>query len=233
MSAVDKLSRYNDLFSDDKEKAEAFDELAKVFYAGNFGSMTKANIETLMFSIYLEQILKRDEDDFAQYSDYELAKELGIPQSRILNLKVRKQLQYPREFDWQKSLAKISKKARYDDGKIKLQIPDINLYYAIRNEVELQGGYVEMTLTPKLLQIPLKFFMDFILALLEDEERDKVRKILREEFRKENKEAEYIETLPFGKQIKKCGSDVLQNVLSAKLSNVSVNAILKNVIQLL
>ena len=44
------------LFSKD-DKAKAFDEIAKKFYLSNFGSTAKSDIETLMFSIYIERIL--------------------------------------------------------------------------------------------------------------------------------------------------------------------------------
>ena len=43
------------LFSKD-DKAKAFDEIAKKFYLSNFGSTAKSDIETLMFSIYIERI---------------------------------------------------------------------------------------------------------------------------------------------------------------------------------
>lgn len=49
MKNTEKLKRYHELFSDDA-KAEAFDQLADVFYAGNFGTMSKSDIETLMFT---------------------------------------------------------------------------------------------------------------------------------------------------------------------------------------
>ena len=44
---------YKHLFPTESVKAEAFDKIAELFYNCNFGSTTKMNIETLMFSIYL------------------------------------------------------------------------------------------------------------------------------------------------------------------------------------
>ena len=90
MSNEDRLARYKELFSEE-DKARAFDKIANQFYAGNFGTMAKSDMETLMFSIYIEQILSKSEDDFHTYSDFRLAKELGIAQSRVSSLKVKKQ----------------------------------------------------------------------------------------------------------------------------------------------
>ena len=70
-----------------------------------------------------------DDTKYAEYSDYTLAKELGISQAKVSNLKARKQLQYPREYDWQTAFERISGRARYENGKMLMQISDINLYY--------------------------------------------------------------------------------------------------------
>ena len=43
--------KYSELFSP-KQKAEAFDKIAEMFYSKNFSSATKSEIELQMFSIY-------------------------------------------------------------------------------------------------------------------------------------------------------------------------------------
>lgn len=57
--------------------------------------MQKTYFETLLFSLYLDHILDISEDDMNTYSDYTLSKYLGITQSKVSNLKVKKELQYP------------------------------------------------------------------------------------------------------------------------------------------
>ena len=44
---------YRHLFPTEAVKAEAFDKIAELFYNCNFGSTSKADIETLMFSIFI------------------------------------------------------------------------------------------------------------------------------------------------------------------------------------
>ena len=162
--------RYNTLFSDDKSKAEAFDKLAERFYNKNFGSMSKSDIEVLMFSVYIDRILEKEGDDnFAKYSDYTLSKELGITQSKVSNLKVKKQMQYPYEsFDWRESFSRVIKNARYENNKIKIQIPDINLFNEIKNAIEESGGYIDLSLTHRLLQVSPAFFIDLLVVISED-----------------------------------------------------------------
>lgn len=217
MSNEDRLARYEELFSE-KDKARAFDKIANQFYAGNFGTMAKSDMETLMFSIYIEQILSKSEDDFHTYSDFRLAKELGITQSKVSSLKVKKQLQYPHEFRWRDSFARVSENARYENGKIKIQIPDINLYYEIKNAVEEAGGYIDVTLTPKLLQISPEYFLDLLVAVSETQQREQLRKELRNKIREKNKDREYLEAQPLGRQLAGCGKEIILDVLEAAVS---------------
>lgn len=231
MIQADKLGHYHELFSD-TDKAEAFDQLAQLFYAGNFGKMSKADVETLMFSIYLERILEKCAEDMRAYNDFKLSKELGITQSKVSSLKVKKQLQYPHNFDWKALFASVSKNVRYDGGKLKLHIPDINLYYEIKNAVEESGGYIDVTLTPKLLQISPEYFLDLLVAVSPEQERDKLRRLLRDELRRHGNDAEYFEEQPFGKKLKKVSCDafiaVLEGVISSAITAQPIVALATN-----
>lgn len=174
--------KYDELFATEADKAAAFDEIARRFYFANFATMSKSDFETLLFSLYLEQILNCSENNYDAYSDYTLSKVLGVPQSRISTLKVRKELQYPySKFNWKESFKRISQRAIYEDRKIRLYIPDRNLYLEIKNAVETSGGYVEMQLSPNLLQIRPEYFIDLVLAISDDDDRKKrVKKSKRE-----------------------------------------------------
>ena len=46
---------YKIIFSD-KEKEDAFDVIAGLYFNRNFGSVSKADFETLLFSIYIEYV---------------------------------------------------------------------------------------------------------------------------------------------------------------------------------
>ncbi|MCD8383408.1 MAG: hypothetical protein LUC39_00390 [Clostridiales bacterium] len=212
--------RYNELFPDTETKAKAFDKIAGKFYDSNFGQMSKSDLEVLLFGLYIDRILEQGEYNFRAYSDYKLSKELGIPESRIRTLKVKKQLQYPRELCWVESLANVSKNAQYENGKIKIQIPDINHFNEIKNAVEEMGGYIDISLTPKLLQISPGYFLDLLVMAEAEENRDTLRKELREKIRLGNKDQEYLETESFGKLAEKFSRDVAVNTISDVLSSL-------------
>ena len=221
MSSISIMGRYAEIFPDDKSKAEAFDKIAERFYQKNFGTLSKTDMETLMFSIYIEQILAKGDKDFSTYSDYTLAKELGITQSKVSNLKVKKQLQYPHEYDWRVSFASISDRARYENGKIIIQIPDINLYYEIKNAIEDKGGFVEVTLNRGLLVVPLNYFLNFMEFITEGEDQDRLRKAIRKEYQKYQKEQEIIEKEPIGKVLQKCGASTIIGIIDGVANSIS------------
>lgn len=194
MEETRSQQRYNELFPDDKSKAQAFDKLAAAYFYTNFGQMQKADLETLMFSLYLDRILDESEEDLHSYSDYTLSKLLGITQSKVSNLKVRKELLYPYErFNWRESFKRVVHQARYEDGKIKIPIPDKNLFLEIKNAIEVSGGYYETQLNPSLLQVRPEYFVDLMVAASDgDGQRDEITNKLKDNLRKRGMENDKI-----------------------------------------
>lgn len=214
MSVVESRNKYQALFFTDEEKARAFDKIAEKYYCMNFGSTSKSDLDVLMFSIYIEQILKQDEADLIAYSDYTLSKLLGITQSKVSNLKVRKQLLYPYEdFDWIVSLQRIADRAVFENGKIKLFIPDKNLYLEVKNAIEEEGGFVEVQLTSNLLQVRVEYFIDLILMLDKEKTREEARKIIKQKIESSDKDIKIIEQQPFGKALANVTIDVLIEII--------------------
>ena len=83
-----------------EEKIIAFDEIASQFYEANFGQASKADIELMMFRLYIEKLIKQHRNpdgtvDYRKCSDYKISKDLGITQQRVRNLKVKNQLIHP------------------------------------------------------------------------------------------------------------------------------------------
>lgn len=177
--------QYQRLFPSEKEKAIAFDQIAEHYYMCNFGSMSKTDFDVLMFSLYLDRILENSEEDLNSYSDYKLSKLLGITQSRISSLKVKKELKYPYAgFDWKQSFLRLSENARYESGKIKINIPDKNLYIEIKNFIESNGGFVETQLSPSLLQISPEYYLDLMYEMVDDADKPKIREAMEHELKK-------------------------------------------------
>lgn len=206
--------KYENLFNSVELKAAAFDKIAEKYYFGSFGSTTKTDFDVLMFSIYLDQILDSEQNNFTAYSDYTLSKCLGITQSKISNLKVKKELIYPYEkFNWRESFSAISERAVYEDGKIKLFVPDKNLYIEIKNAIEGMGGFVEVQLTSNLLQVKLAYFLDLIISISDDVSRDHLRKNIRKKIKENAKDVSILESESFGKALTGQVPEMIINII--------------------
>lgn len=206
-----------------QEKIDAFDRIAKHFYDMNFGSASKADIELLMFDIYMQKLIGGNTDadgvmDYVACSDYKISKKLGITQQRVRNLKIKKQLVYPNEFEWKKSLASLTNNARMENSMIVINIPDPNLYYEIQNFIEEKGGYIDVQLNSKLLKIRPEYFLMLCLECEEKENQNKIIKSINNRLmagEKTNKEitADKWETV---KKVGTTGMDIVSLICDVK-----------------
>lgn len=177
----ERIDKYNELFPNDEAKARAFEKLAEEYYLGNFGTMQKSNLDVLMFSIYLNRILDKTEEDIYSYSSYNLSKWLGITQSRVNSLKEKKQLMYPREYEWEEAFFRVCKHADYKDGMIYINLSDRNLFNEIKNAIEEDGGYVEVTLTQNLLKVSAKYYLPLLVRTSSEENQAILFDLLKKE----------------------------------------------------
>ncbi len=164
----------------DEEKIAIFNKINELYFQKNFGTMSKADFELLLFSEYIEHYLKNDVD----ISDYRISKELGITQSRVRSLKEKKELKYPyKNFKWEEVIISSLRNAKYDEDsrKIKLIIQDINVQNELRHFLEENGWYDEYSLNRKMSVIPLPAFVEIFgnyEDFLNDETKDKINKKL-------------------------------------------------------
>lgn len=220
---TDELRRkYDAIFDSDKLKAKAFDKIAENYYLGNFGSMQKSDIDVLMFSIFIEGILERSESDINTYSDYTLAKQLGIPQSRISNLKVKKQLQYPYEgFDWKKSFGRVCNNAIFEGGKIRINLRDRNLYYELKNQIDESGSYVETTLTSNLLVISVTDFYDLASKLMNETEINELQSAIKKKYVADTQFCEDFDKSPIGETLKNKLGETMVDVVCEVIKDIA------------
>lgn len=143
----------------EKEKEILFEDLMNMYFRKNFGTLTKAELETYLFSFYIEHLL----DNNIPFDDYTIGRDLGITQSRVRALKERKELKYPRHnYDWKQEFLLCARNAKYDEVKrlIKFQITDVNVIKDARHFFEINGQYDEFQLNPKLFQCSLEAFIE-------------------------------------------------------------------------
>ncbi len=165
------------------EKINAFDQIGEHYFQGNFGTMSKTDLEILLFTILINQRRANN----LNIDDYTLSKLLGITQSRVRSFKQRSQLQYPVENPWQKEFVSCIKNAKYDEVKhlVKLNIPEVNVMIELRHFLEERGWFDEYQLNPKLFQCRLDIFVLICKELDTPIELDKDTKEKIEEFKKE------------------------------------------------
>lgn len=184
-------------FSEDQEKT-GFRRIAQFFYEKNFGATSKAEIELLMFDIFMDALIDQHKDpttgvlDYNACSDYQIGKMLGIPQERVRALKIKKQARYPVVFDWKESLLSIKDNVYFNKQSQRIIIPvrDPSLYNEIRNFIEDCGGYIEIQRGSNVIQIrPTYYFMLFY-ENLSDQEQEKCRKALEKELKRDSKDLE-------------------------------------------
>lgn len=206
-------------------KAHCFDELAAHFYNANFGQMSKADIELMMFNFYLRQMISDHRDDhgsidYNECSDYKISRDLGITQQRVRNLKIKKQLVYPEKYTWEIAFAKLIKNARYDlkTQKITLNIPDPNLFIEIQNFIESRGAYVEKQLNSKILQIRAEYFVELAVSLETEASRKKIIQDIKQQLQKYGKENAVFDSKNIGKTLVSSGLNIVSVV--ANLSGI-------------
>lgn len=124
-----------------------------------------ANAEKMQEKI--ERILHRDIlnaiRQSAAYDDYSIAIQLGIPESRVRTLKIKKELQYHySEYDWKKAFIEQIQYAKYDDKKalVKVAISDPNVKRDIEHYIDTLNLYSEYQLNSKLLQMRADHFIE-------------------------------------------------------------------------
>ena len=210
----------------DEEKIACFDKIAELYFNKNFGSTSKSDFETLLFSEYIEHLIKNQ----LPFDDYTLSKQLGISQSRIRSLKERKELKYPQIDNdyWKNAFIDSLKNAKYTktDHCIKTIIEDINVMNEVRHYIESKGWFDECSLNKKLLKIPLDCFYELNIDKLtnEDSVSFDTSKILSEHSRKEiEKEVQKLEHED--KAITNFLSDFSQEGLKRLLMSASKEAI--------
>ena len=199
----------------EEDKAKSFDIIAQNFYNRNFGRMSKADMELMMFNIYIRKLIDENKSsdgtiDYSKCSDYKIAKELGITPQRVKNLKIKNQLANPIEYDWEKAFATLTKYARYDQftQKVVVNIPDPNLYLEIQNFLEDKGAYIEKQLNGSILQIRAEYYIELIVLLETKDNRQKIIKEIKKFFKENGKDEKYFSDKEIGKSLISVAADI-------------------------
>ncbi len=173
---------------------ESFIKVAKNYYNKNFGTMSKSEIDLLMFQIlYLK--LKIQNDNRAP-SDFELAKILGITSQRVQNLREKMELKYPTEDiqSWKIKTRKLFKTPAFqqvnDKEEIHVFINDVMLRYDIEDFLESNYFPAEYTLNRKVIILRKPAVYALVYACCTEEDRMNVMNEMSKEFGFDKEEIE-------------------------------------------
>ena len=201
----------------DERKSKLFDKIAENYYNTNFGSFSKSQMDLLMFSIYIEELIDNDQC----FDDYTMSKQLGILQTNVRQLKKKKQLIYPKNYKWYEAFLSYSKTATTDHlGRIVISIQDPNVYLELQHAIEEIGGYVEVQLNSKLLKIPPGYYIELLLKIhqIESGADKKAEKEFRSAFIKKLNE-KYLEE-------QKIVGEITEKTLLTKLKEQSLEIVI-------
>ena len=217
-----------------EEKMQLFDMIAAKYFDRNFGTMLKADMDTLIFSCYIEHCLKND----LPYDDYSLSIALGITESRVRALKERKQLQYPyKDYEWKKAFVALIPNSKYNPQKqlVQINIMDVNLLKDVRHFVYENGWFDEFQLNPRLFQCRLDYFLLMCHKLEQDNELvfdAETKKSLKELLKNDTQKSaiEKIISGDFENGLKELLKDVSDEVLSEVLKAIPFGGLAKKAI---
>ena len=152
---------------EDDKKIEFYDKLSDLYFERNFGTMSKSDFETFLFSEFIDNVGYVDgscRKGFSNADDYTISKQLGITQSRVRALRERKDLKYPKKDPdwWKKEFKNISKNIKIEEGYVKLLIDDVNVLNEARHYIEVRGWFDECSLNKKLFKIPLGCYIELL-----------------------------------------------------------------------
>lgn len=103
----------------------------------------------------------------------------------------------------------------------------------IKNAIEKDGGFVEVTLNRELLVVPLCSFLDFMKIFAEGEDRENLCKTIRKKYREHQKDQAFVEKEPTGQMLKKCGESIVVGLIGDVLASISpISAGLKAVVNI-
>lgn len=136
-------------------------------FTRQFGTFTKSDYETLMFTIYMDLI-----DD--PKNDYDISRELGITESKVRNLRVKSQLLYPKDLNLNEELTKAIEKGFFDPDNMTLTITlqDPNIQRLVLHLIEQEYGNVQFTLNPKHLKLPIESYVLLSMEVNKEKTKD-------------------------------------------------------------
>lgn len=213
--------KYESLFADDKD----FLEIASHYYNKNFGTMSKSELDLLMFKIFYDGLKNKNDD--SSLTDVALAIELGITKQKVKSLKERMFLKYSSDsdFDWKREMRDCisNSSVEYDErtGKFTILVSDPRFGYAVEDFLESNRLISDYAHNSKLLILSRRAFVFLAYESCDDAEK---RRRLEDCFTKTlNEERKQIEGQLKAKTFwTRCSNALTSNVMNTVLDIIGL-----------
>ena len=193
-----------------------------------------------MFNIYYKIQLDKCRDeykgiDYGKLSEYEIGRKLGLTKKRVSNLAEKCELRFGKgHFEWKSPLKKLladPKRVNVQRGIVRITIPNQSLFNAIQENIENEGGIVDIQLNGHLLQVSTNDLLLLICRICDNDEEQMMIKAVKQELEKNNALQKVDDLLTLVKKATEIGVDITQilanltNPTASVLSSLAVNLI--------
>lgn len=172
------------IYFTDEQKIKYFDEICEKFYKRNFGLASKSEIDLLLFKFYYDTFSDCEESSKHKISDYTISKELGITQTRVRNMRIKKELVYPHiDVNWKEKFLEIVPSAHFDRNthKVTINIGDPNIFLELENYIDVHNMYFEKQLNQKNFTLRVEYFIELLISIDDSVDKKKVTKRLKDQ----------------------------------------------------
>jgi len=172
----------------DSEKITFADEFLSRFLAYGFGTLPKREIEILIFHIlYHRTQLFRDQ------SNYEIANELKISESKIKSFKAESSLKYQQK-NHQEALKEIAQlffetnesKTDFEGDTIQFSLEDPVLKREFEHAVKELGYFVDYSFNREIVKMRASVFLEIIIKNFDNNE-EKLKEVIKSQYKDEKK----------------------------------------------
>ncbi|WP_429968302.1 hypothetical protein [Enterococcus sp. AZ046] len=175
------------IYFTDEQKIKYFDEIFEKFYKRNFGLASKSEIDLLLFKFYYDTFSDCEESSKHKISDYTISKELGITQTRVRNMRIKKELVYPHiDVNWKGKFLEIVPSAHFDRNthKVTINIGDPNIFLELENYIDVHNMYFEKQLNQKNFTLRVEYFIELLISIDDSVDENDVTKRLKDKILK-------------------------------------------------
>lgn len=157
--------------------SEFLAEIQKQCLTRNFGTLSKSELDLLVFHYYL--LDKQAQVGSRYVTDYEIGSDLGLTIQRVRSLRERDALKQEPNDGWKDAFEKCLPNAHCDANRdVKIPVPDVNVMKEVRNYFEAHGLYDEYHQNPKLFQCKLDVLIAVCINLKNEGEGNLCKDIL-------------------------------------------------------